>query len=641
VGKPYKGELAQLANTYAFALDAEIKPLVEIIRTCFGRALLVVGSGGSLSAAEFIVRMHQTYSHQPAKSLTPLEFALHPIVEGAGVLILSAGGRNPDILEAVRHALADDYETVAGLCATTGSPMAALFQDCRHALVYEFDSPSGKDGFLATNSLLATCVMAARAYRAVSGDEFTIPERLPALENAASREWPPEAIDRTDYRVLAAGWATPAAVDFESKISESGLGSVSVTDYRNFAHGRHHGVSRRFDKTTVIALQSPEVTTIVARTLNVLPADLSQLRLETSLTGPAGAIDLLVQVYHFIGALGTRAGIDPGRPSVPAFGRKLYHAGFKASRPRNASPEATWVRRKVSIPAWESAPEAVRSRWYRAFQTWAGQIRATRFGAVVFDYDGTLCEPDERWGHPSEFVGRELTRLLSLGMHVGIATGRGGSALDSLRILLPGEVWQSVQVGVYNGGIRLSLDQTLSEGQPSLPEIESAHALLLRSEFLSAVARLKARPTQITIEAVVPLPAGLLRRAIEEQLFRPGERPAVRLFQSGHSVDVIPSTCGKRAVIDDLQQRLAQEGRAGHEVLAIGDQGRSDGNDFELLASPWGLSVERASTALDTCWNLAPPGERRTRTLLRYLAALRPTDDGDVRFHVDDFLAAE
>lgn len=640
MGKPYRSELAQLESTYQFALDAEIRPLVDIVRASFGRSLLVLGSGGSLSAAEFIVRMHESYSHQPAKSLTPLEFALHPVVEGTSVLILSAGGRNPDILEAVRHALTDDYESVAGLCATVGSPMGTLLRDCRHASVYEFATPSGKDGFLATNSLLATCVLAARAYQALSGEAFELPEKLPALQSLAARAWPAVAMARTDYRVLAAGWGVPAAVDFESKISESGLGAVSVTDYRNFAHGRHHGVARRLEQTTIVALQGPETTPVVEKTLKALPAELSRIKLETSLTGPAGALDLLVQVYHFIGALGSQTGMDPGKPSVPVFGRKLYHAGFKVSRSRRTPPEVTWLRRKVSIPGWESAAEPVRRRWRKSFQAWAEQIRATSFGAVVLDYDGTLSEPDERWGQPSDAVGRELTRLLDLGLYVGVATGRGGSALDALRLLLPQEHWPRVLVGVYNGGVRLALDESLPEDGMLIPEIEAADALLRRSEFLSTLARLKTRPAQITIEAAVPLPAGLLRRAVEEQLFRPGERIAVRLFQSGHSVDVIPTSSGKRAVVDDIERRLVQDDRAAQRALAVGDQGRSDGNDFELLASACGLSVERASTSLETCWNLAAPGERRTRALLRYLAALRPVDGGDVRFHLDDFLTS-
>lgn len=641
MGKPYQKELAHLRKTYEWALSAEIATLADIIRNCLGQPLIVVGSGGSLTAAEFIVRMHEAYSHQLAKSLTPLEFALHPVVEGTSVLILSAGGRNRDILQAVRHAITDDYETVAGICATIGSAMGRLLGDCRHASVYEFEPPSGKDGFLATNSLLATCVLAARAYRAVATAAFPMPDMLPALDSAGEKQWPGEAFERAEYRVLVAGWSAPVGLDLESKIAESGLGSVSVTDFRNFAHGRHNGVARRLAQTTIISLETPEVSKVAARTQAMLPADLAHIQVVTTLPGPAGTLDLLVQVYDFIGAMGAGAGIDPGRPQVPDFGRRLYRAGFAVQRLNRKPSEITWLKRKVSIPGWESVGDSTRRMWRQSFRTWSERIRDNRFGAVVLDYDGTLCEPDERFSNPSEAVGLELNRLLDAGVLIGIATGRGGSALDSLRNILRQEHWPNVSIGLYNGGQHLTLDQERPEMAEPLPEIAEADALLRSSEFLTAVSRLSTRHTQITVEAAVPLPAGLLRRAVEEHLFQPDSQVAVRLFQSGHSIDVIPQASGKRTVVSRIRDQLDAQGQPDLDVLTVGDQGRSDGNDFELLAGPWGLSVERTSTSFRGCWNLGAPGERRTRVLLRYLAALRPAEDGRILFHLDDFLAAK
>jgi hypothetical protein len=324
-------------------------------------------------------------------------------------------------------------------------------------------------------------------------------------------------------------------------------------------------------------------------------------------------------------------------PEVPEFGRKLYDAGFQSPGAR-AAPEVVWLKRKATVAGWDSVPEAVQTLWRTSFAEWTERIRDVRFGGVVLDYDGTICEPDERWSLPSEAVSRELARLLDQGVYVGIATGRGGNALEPLRHLFSEEHWPRVLVGVFNGGVRGPLGQPLPRGEV-MPEIAAADALLRGSAFLSGTARIASGATQIMLEPAVPIGIGLLRRAVEEVLFHPERRLPVRLFQSGHSVDVIPEVSGKRAVMEDLRTRLAAEGRGGEEILSVGDQGRGGGNDFELLASPWGLSVERASTSLDSCWNLAGPGERRSRALLRYLAALRPAGDGHIRFHIDDFLA--
>lgn len=638
MGKPYQSELERLRETYTFSLAADVKLLAGAVKACFGGPLLVVASGGSLAAAELVARLHETYARQPARTLTPLELSRHPLVEGMSVMILSAGDANPDVLEAARRAVAEEYETVVGVCAAENSPVAALLRGCRHAVAYEFAPPSGEDGLLAANTLLATCALIARAYQGVSRGAFGLPASLPALEAPGDAAWPDEVLDRTEYRVLASGWAVPAALDLQSRVSEGGLGTASVTDFRNFADGRLHGLARRLERSTVVSLRDPEAAEVAERTLEALPPALARAILETPLDGPAGAIDLLVRVLRFAGAVGARAGVDPARPEVPEFGRTLYDAGFQSPASR-AALEVAWLKRKVTEAGWDAVPESVRAAWRASFTAWSERIRDVRFGGVVLDYDGTICEPDERWTLPSEAVRRELARLLDHGVYIGIATGRGGHALESLRQLFSEEHWPRVLAGVFNGGVRVPLDQPWPQREV-LPEIAEADALLRGSEFLSGTARLASRTVQITIEPVVPIGSGLLRRAVEEVLFQPERRVPVRLFQSGHSVDVIPVSSGKRAVVEDLRTRLAAEGRGGEEILSVGDQGRGGGNDFELLASPWGLSVERVSTSLDSCWNLARPGERRTRALLRYLAALRPADDGHIRFHIDDFLGS-
>ena len=67
----------------------------------------------------------------------------------------------------------------------------------------------------------------------------------------------------------------------------------------------------------------------------------------------------------------------------------------------------------------------------------------------------------------------------------------------------------------------------------------------------------------------------------------------------------------------------------GGEVLAIGDQGHCDGNDFELLArTNWSLSVDRVSPDLSRCWNLADAPALGPEVLLRYLAKLYNTTNG-------------
>ena len=51
----------------------------------------------------------------------------------------------------------------------------------------------------------------------------------------------------------------------------------------------------------------------------------------------------------------------------------------------------------------------------------------------MFDYDGTLCEPDARFDPLSPEIANGLNRLLQQGAIIGIATGRGGSAAERIQ----------------------------------------------------------------------------------------------------------------------------------------------------------------------------------------------------------------
>ncbi len=66
-------------------------------------------------------------------------------------------------------------------------------------------------------------------------------------------------------------------------------------------------------------------------------------------------------------------------------------------------------------------------------------------------------------------------------------------------------------------------------------------------------------------------------------------------------------------------------------MLRFGDTGMS-GNDFELLADPHGLSVERVSADLGGCWNFLPGGMASVEGTLHYLAHLDLTGAGTVAF---------
>ena len=68
MGKPYATELEQLSDTYSWCLQASVSGLADWIRNSADRTLLVVGSGGSFTAASFTEFLHQICTGRIAKA---------------------------------------------------------------------------------------------------------------------------------------------------------------------------------------------------------------------------------------------------------------------------------------------------------------------------------------------------------------------------------------------------------------------------------------------------------------------------------------------------------------------------------------------------------------------------------------------
>ena len=353
------------------------------------------------------------------------------------------------------------------------------------------------------------------------------------------------------------------------------------------------------------------------------------------MTQAPGAVDLFVRVLLFTGLIGQLRGLDPGRPTVPEFGRSLYRAGI----PRAAAEtyplleEDLWILRKVTPWVWGQADESTRQLWRERCREWRRAAEAADIGGVVLDYDGTICEAKDRHNPPTAAVGKELTRLLRCGLILGVATGRGDSVLGALRQVIRNEYWHKVLVGMYNGAVIVTLHSKKAPISKADPSLSRASAALNKSPALARTARIVTRPHQLSIRPKIPLPQGLLYRLVLEALQGHGEHFGVRAAASGHSVDVVAAKTAKENVMVETLLRLSEgEVTAKSSVLTIGDQGQIGGNDFGLLNHPLGLTVDRTSSSFDSCWNVAPRGARNTRATLGYLAAIARSSSGVMRW---------
>ena len=635
MARPYAGEMARLGETLAWAGAVEIEPLRGAVRRSALGALRAIGSGGSLSGAQAVAAFHEKFAGRMAGIATPLEAAQDSLDRNVVPWLLSAGGANVDILAAAKGLIVQEPRELVVLCGRGDSPLAELCAKHPFVDLLIYQPPGGKDGFLATNSLFGFVALVARAYAI----EFDVEASWKAAEASLFASINDSGTPSRWRGVTAALWERPTtlvlhgpatrvgAVDVESKFTEAGLGNVQLADYRNFAHGRHHWLDKRGEVSGVLAFITDEDRALAVRTLDLIPSDIPVGRLEFSGDRMSAILMSLLAALRLTEWAGVARGIDPGRPGVPEFGRKLYNLPLptrRVARTTTLSPRDTAaIQRKsgATVAILEARGEL--DRWRTALSAFRRRLTNTPFTGLVLDYDGTLVETRDRFSPPALLMAAALTRLLEAGAWLGIATGRGGSVRKDLRATLPRALWSRVLIGYYNGADIALLDHdNAPDGSDGVGEELLRLAGALRSHpELCEVAVQTDRRRQITLEARRPIPEGRLWDLAQQIILLGDAR--VSVTRSSHSVDIVAQGVSKLNVLKRLST-CCEEGA----LLAIGDRGRWPGNDFELLRGPWALGVDEVSVDPETCWNLGRPGQRGAAVTLEYLTALAPNGVG-------------
>jgi trehalose-6-phosphatase len=609
VQRRFHEELADLAGTYASTVDSKALPSIAAVqRELADMPAIFVGSGGALAVAAIAADEHAWRTGLLAVAATPLRLAGVLRNTDAAVVLFSARAKHSDVLAAARLA-----RSAPLVVLVTGQPPEELDPRLRGLLdrVVELRPPV-PDGFLATNSVLTFLTGWISA-------STPLPPELPALQEAPVQ--PPPGLFRRLFVAHGANGTGPA-LDLEARVNESGVSDVQLADYRNAAHGRHVGLAARRDDTLVVSLSDAEDTDLPARTLSLLPEAIQRVQLASPLSFPVAAIDQTVRVMRFFGELAAAHDLDPGRPKVSQFGRRMYHLSWRSSEATVSPP----VRRKVRA-AGAPARGPLVEEYSGALNQWKEQLRHAEFTGVVFDYDGTCCTAAGRFELPDAAVRNELLRLLESDARVAFASGRGRSLHTDLRRWVPQQYWPRVVVGMYNGAVMLTLDKNVPAQTDCAGALAAAADRVdeLADQFHLIVER-RTHQISVTLGADSPLAGAGLAAIVRSCTTRAPALPVV-LGRSAHSVDITAANTSKVRVLNAV---IAVTGGA---VVAIGDQGQDGGNDFHFLAAtPHSLTVDGCSPDPTRCWNLGADGEHGPSLLIRYLDALQPLRKAQLRW---------
>ena len=623
MGKPFKGELKKLSKTIRWAEQQDVTRLAQFLFAENKQIPLVcIGSGGSLSACHYAVQLYQQCNGVLAQAMTPLQlmYAGHNIIRSSKLLFLSASGKNKDILNAIKYGVKYNETGMMSLTLRKNNPTEELLEQYPKVQRWCENIPSEKDGFLATNSLLATFTLLCKAACAskFQNSYFKLSDLQPATftQNLSVIQ---------NFIVMYGATGEPVAWDIESKLTEAALGSALLSDYRNFGHGRHHWFDKRGENSCIIALITPVERELAYKTIGCLPKSVPVIYIETELDGPQASIDMLLKAFHFVNDLGEARGIDPGKPGVPGYGRLLYNLDYYKLTNRILPAEKTLevaVLRKLGVVGRENTPLWV--HYSEACQRFVRQLNRGKFTTIAFDYDGTLSAPDRK----SRFTNRlcdeirdALIPLLENEALIVVATGRGKSVGELFQESIDQKYWPQIKVGYYNGACLSALgdEDELKKWkeQPFDSELkELEEELKLRLPAGCVGYKFEERSLQLSIEGEMTQTESQLVYDTCREIIWDKQMKGICVWRSSHSMDIVVyREVSKLRVIEDPEH-----------TLCIGDYGTVDGNDYEMLTSKYSLSVDRVSKNTESCWNIAPSGMKGLDATLYYLSRMRANE---------------
>jgi haloacid dehalogenase-like hydrolase len=535
----YQCELDKLEDVYRAALALEISDITDLVERISGHPLVAVGSGGSFSTASFAATLHEYRTGQLARAVTPLD-VLSSEPRRAGTICFSASGRNRDIGAAFQAAAQAERGPVGALVLSDDTPLHALQSRYTYTDVVGGSGTVFKDGFLAVASMVTSAMVLKRAYDAVFGETRHLPPTLKdfAFQSISKKSFDLisndcfEAVDRPYLSLLYSTVMSSTAIDLESRFVEAALGPIHTADYRNFGHGRHHWIAKRGEDTGVVALVGSQDSVLATRTLELLPDSVHTWRVDVAGRPDEQAIAGLLIGLYLSAAAGRSEGTDPGKPGVPPFGRKLYRLGPGRARQKTSEVNRTAAIRRKAVDVLSNEPAKLmwEESFARAIKVWS----KAKIAGIVFDYDGTLCDPRKRFEHLSDEVAVSLSRILEGGLAIGIATGRGPSAGIALRKCIPEKFWASIVIGYYNGAIITRLDDIRD---PLIGECKNLEVLdQLKSHSVLKDCHFRANEAQIALRLPGHLDVEEAISAVNSVLS--GHHLNVPVTASSHSVDI-------------------------------------------------------------------------------------------------------
>lgn len=626
----FSEKLDKMYSTIDQIRCADLSRLEQAFNSNLQRRCIAIGSGGSLATAQYFQSCRRSFNASTTEVLTPLDWIFdNADVRDTTVWIFSARGENPDAHASVNAALERGAKEIHIICS---HPDTSLInhQTSDQRLTFHFLAVADpKDGFLATHSFVAAVTalflvcdtiaeptnntVRAETFAAEATNCFSKEQR--SIQTSAN--W---SLSPTDtIIILCDPRFRPAATVLETSIWETALCSVQVTDFRNFAHGRHVWPAKISNQTRLLGIHASESCNLWETITELLPSDTLRLSLGYIDASRKSIALAMFRAFAYIEYFGKLTSTDPGKPGVGPYAKPLYEdKGLNRLLESMSFP----VSQKHALIEQMAGPTDLHGL-ISAERAFRENLSRSFFNGIIFDYDGTLVSTKGRYGVPSKEIASGLNTALRNGLKIGVATGRGKSAGSDLRQIIEPQFHASVLVAYYNGAYITPLTTDITSDPPAPIEIIQKTYDFIEEQSLLLCEPDTSKWQQLLIDKKLIRSEPDFFESIST--FNKVHNGALRIVESGHSIDVIPSNVHKSDIVNPLAELTR---RNDCSFIRIGDSGQIGGNDFDILDHPLGVSVDRVSPSIKNCWSLFCHPLTGPQAVLAIFDALKFSENG-------------
>jgi len=285
------------------------------------RSVVAIGSGCALPVARFASVLAEDHFLCNANTVTPYEVVNSPAIPDIAFLF-SAKGEHRHVLSCYETLQLRGVHTVL-VTIKSASPLLDLAS--RHldnTTVICASKQFRMGGFIPVESTLVLMCLAAKIFGIKEIDIEPLFDTATADHDRLvnSCRWNK---DICTYYVVTSRWGSPAAFDFETRMTEAGFSVASVTDAWNFEHGRYlplFGQQGRMAVIMSVQGEHSEGERIARVCRGAFPCCL----ISAPQPEIPGAIYCVIRSMLLVGDFCELQGVDPAVPQIPSAGNMLY-----------------------------------------------------------------------------------------------------------------------------------------------------------------------------------------------------------------------------------------------------------------------------------------------------------------------------